>query len=322
MAEAATPAAAARPRTGALTWLRDRGVYAALAAVVLLNLVVTNNFASVGSITLQLIEVVPILLVALGLALVIGTEGIDLSVGSVMAIAAAVLPLYVGYGPVPALLITLGYGALVGLLNGSLVAFVGIQPIVATLGVLVGGRGLAQVIAGGQQVRLEDDTLLALGRERLGVVPVSVLIAAVIVTIVAWVTRRTTFGRHVVAIGGNRRASVFAGLPVRRTLVGVYVLSGVLAALAGVLATARLGASDTPNVGQLIELSGITAVVVGGTPLSGGRVRILGTVAGALLMQMLLATFIMNNLPYTYAQMIQAAIILGAVYLQTTRGSG
>jgi ribose transport system permease protein len=120
----------------------------------------------------------------------------------------------------------------------------------------------------------------------------------------------------VVAVGGNRRASRFSGLPVRRTLLGVYVLSAVLAALAGILATARLGASDTPNVGQLIELSGITAVVVGGTPLSGGRVRILGTVAGALLMQLLNATFIMNNLPYTYAQMIQAVIILVAIYAQ------
>jgi ribose transport system permease protein len=248
---------------------------------------------------------------------VIGTEGIDLSVGSVMAIAAGVLPLYLGYGAVPAILITLAVGALVGLLNGTLVALVGIQPIVATLGVLVGGRGLAQVIAGGQQQRISDDTIRALGSLRLaGVLPVSVLIAFSAVLVISWVTRRTTFGRHVVAVGGNRRASRFSGLPVRRTLLGVYVLSAVLAALAGILATARLGASDTPNVGQLIELSGITAVVVGGTPLSGGRVRILGTVAGALLMQLLNATFIMNNLPYTYAQMIQAVIILVAIYAQ------
>lgn len=321
MADAATAPTVRPQRTGVVDWLRDRGVYVALVAVVALNLVVTNNFGSVGSITLQLIEVVPILLISLGLALVIGTEGIDLSVGSVMAIAAGVLPLYVGYGGIPALLITLLFGGLVGLLNGTLVAVVGIQPIVATLGVLVGGRGLAQVIAGGQQVRLEDDLLLGLARDRIGVVPVSVILAFGVAAIIAFVTRRTTFGRRIVAIGGNRRASVFAGLPVKRTLVGVYVVSGLLAALAGVLATARLGASDTPNVGQLIELSGITAVVVGGTPLSGGKVRILGTVAGALLMQMLNATFIMNNLPYTFAQMIQAAIILVAVYAQSTRGS-
>lgn len=314
-------AAAPPTRLSVVEQLRDRGVYVALAVVVLLNLAVTNNFASVGSISLQFVEVVPILLVALGLALVIGTEGIDLSVGSAMAIAAGVLPLYVGYGPVVALVVTLVAGGLVGLLNGFLVAFVGIQPIVATLGTLVAARGLAQVLAGGQQQRLTDEALLALGQERLGVFPVSVLLAFTVAGVIALVMRRTIFGRYVVAIGGNRRASVFSGLPVRRTLVGVYVISALLAAFAGVLATARLGASDTPNLGQLIELSGITAVVVGGTPLSGGRVRILGTVAGALLMQMLNATFIQNNLPYTFAQMIQAAIILLAVYAQR-RGDG
>lgn len=303
-----------------IDWMRDRGVYVALAVVVLVNLVVTNNFVSVGNLTLQLIQVVPILLVSLGLALCIGTEGIDLSVGAVMSIAAAVLPLSLGLGAIPAVLIALIAGAAVGTFNGALIAFAGIQPIVATLGVLVGGRGLAQLLVGGRQRRITDDLVLGLARTRIaGEVPISVVIAGVAVLVVSWLTRRTTFGRYAVAIGGNRRACTYAGLPVRRTLMGVYLVSGVLAALAGVLATARLGASDTPNVGRLIELSGITAVVVGGTPLSGGRVRIMGTVAGALLIQFLNATFIMNNLPFTHAQMIQALIIVAAVYVQRTR---
>jgi len=137
---------------------------------------------------------------------------------------------------------------------------------------------------------------------------------------VGFLVRRTTFGQYVVAIGGNRSASFLSGHPVKRTLLAVYVISGVLAALAGVLATARLGAGDPSNVGVLIELSAITAVVVGGTPLSGGRVRILGTVFGALLMQLLSATFIMNNLPFTWAQVFTAGIILVAVYVQKGRG--
>jgi galactofuranose transport system permease protein len=123
----------------------------------------------------------------------------------------------------------------------------------------------------------------------------------------------------VVAIGGNRGASVLAGLPVRRTLVVVYVVSGLLAALAGILDTARLSAADPSFVGLLIELSAITAVVVGGTPLSGGRVRILGTLAGALLMQLISATLIKHDLPDSTARMIAAAIIVAAVYLQRTR---
>jgi len=120
-------------------------------------------------------------------------------------------------------------------------------------------------------------------------------------------------------VGGKRAASVVAGLPVRRTLIGVYVISGVLAALAGVLATARLTASDPSAIGNLIELSAITAVVVGGTPLTGGSVRVLGTVSGALLIQLIVSTLIRHDLPTSYAQIAQAAIILAAVYLQRKR---
>jgi ribose transport system permease protein len=300
-------------------WLGDRGVYVALALLVAFNLAFTANFATVGNLRLQLIQVVPVAIVALGMALVIGTEGIDLSVGATMAIAAALLPLYLGYGPWVAIPIALAAGGVVGLVNGGLVAFVGVQPIVATLGLLVAGRGIALVIAQGRLTELFDPTLAAIGTDRVAGIPITVLVAAAVAGLVGLVVRRTTFGRRVVAIGGNREASVLAGLPVRRTLVLVYVLSGLLAALAGILDTARLSAADPSFVGLLIELSAITAVVVGGTPLSGGRVRILGTLAGALLMQLISATLIKHDLPDSTARMIAAAIIVAAVYLQRTR---
>ena len=123
------------------------------------------------------------------------------------------------------------------------------------------------------------------------------------------------------AIGGNPEASVLAGVPVRRTLLAVYILSAALAALAGIIQTARLSASDPSFVGNLIELSAITAVVVGGTPLSGGRVRIVGTLAGAMLMQLISATLITHNLPDSATRMVQAAIILGAVFIQRQRSA-
>lgn len=302
-----------------LAWLGDRGVYVALALLVAFNLAFTANFATVGNLRLQLVQVVPVAIVAVGMALVIGTEGIDLSVGSTMAIAAALLPLYLGYGPWVAIPIALAAGGAVGLVNGGLVAFVGVQPIVATLGLLVAGRGIALVFAQGRLTELFDPTLQAIGTDRVAGIPITVLAAAVVAGLVGLLVRRTAFGRRVVAIGGNRGASVLAGLPVRRTLVTVYVLSGLLAALAGVLDTARLGAADPSFVGLLIELSAITAVVVGGTPLSGGRVRILGTLAGALLMQLITATLIKHDLPDSTARMIAAAIIVAAVYLQRTR---
>ena len=306
-------------RRDLLGWLGDRGVYVALALLVVFNLAFTANFATVGNLRLQLIQVVPVAIVALGMALVIGTEGIDLSVGSTMAIAAALLPLYLGYGPWVAIPIALLAGGVVGLVNGGLVAFVGVQPIVATLGLLVAGRGIALVFAQGRLTELFDPTLTAIGTDRVAGIPITVLVAGAVAGLVGLVVRRTTFGRRVVAIGGNRGASVLAGLPVRRTLLTVYVVCGLLAALAGILDTARLSAADPSFVGLLIELSAITAVVVGGTPLSGGRVRILGTLAGALLMQLISATLIKHDLPDSTARMIAAAIIVAAVYLQRTR---
>lgn len=311
----------ALPRRGSLaTGLQRWGVYVAIALLLLFDLAFTPDFVSVSNLRTQLVQVVPVLVVALGMALVIGTEGIDLSVGGVMAIAAAVLPLYIGYGFWPAAVVALVAGALVGLANGSLVAFVGVQPIVATLALMVAGRGIALLIANEQLVPVTDPTALALGRGSLfGVLPWSVLIAALLVVGVAVLVSRTTFGKQLVAIGGNRRASELAGLPVKRNLLVVYMLAATLAASAGVLSTARLGASVPSTLGNLIELSAITAVVVGGTPLSGGMVKIGGTVAGALLLQLLRATLIAHNISDWYSQIVQAVIIVVAVYLQRQR---
>ncbi|GFJ83065.1 ABC transporter permease [Phytohabitans houttuyneae] len=187
------------------------------------------------------------------------------------------------------------------------------QPIVATLALLVGIRGLANVLVP-QLTEFRNPTLITLGSRSVLGLPLVVIIAAALTAVVAFVVKRTIFGRQLVAVGGNRAAAKLSGLPVRRILVTVYVLSGLLAAVAGVLATARLQASDPTSLGLLMELSAITAVVVGGTPLTGGRVRVLGTVMGALLIQLLQATLIKHNLPQSWTQMVQAVIILAAVY--------
>lgn len=312
--------AAPTAQHGALLRLRDHGVYMALALLVVFNLAFTPHFATVANLRLQLVQVVPIAIVALGMALVVATEGIDLSVGSVMALAAAVIPLYLGYGPWPAMAMAIVVGALVGTLTGGLVAVFGIQPIIATLGVLVAGRAVALVLAEGRLVEIFDPTLQTLGSGSVLGIPITVLIVATLTALVIVAVRRSIFGRRLVAIGGNRTAAVLAGLPVRRTLFTVYILSGMLAALAGVVNTARLGASDPSFTGLLIELSAITAVVVGGTPLSGGRIRVVGTLAGAVLMQLIAATVIQHNLPDSLSRMIQAGIIVVAVYVQRDRG--
>jgi ribose/xylose/arabinose/galactoside ABC-type transport system permease subunit len=315
------PARRTIDRADVAAWVADHGVYLGLLALIAFNLLLTPRFAEIDNIRLQFVQVVPVAIIALGMALVIGTKGIDLSVGSVMAISSALLALYLGYGPLVAITIALLAGAAVGAINGVLVAYFGIQPIVATLALLVGGRGFALVLAQGRLTEVFDPFLGAIGSARFGGIPIVVLIVLAVALVVAVLVARTTFGRYVVAIGGNQDASFLAGVPVRRTLLSVYILSGALAALAGIIQTARLSASDPSFVGNLIELSAITAVVVGGTPLSGGRVRIVGTLAGAMLMQLIAATLITHNLPDSATRMIQAVIILGAVFIQRQRVS-
>jgi len=318
---AATMTSPGVDRARVARWLQEYGVYVAVVALLLFNVFFTTNFLTLGNFRTQLVQAAPVCIVALGMALVIGTEGVDLSVGAVMALAASLIPLYLGAGPIPAIAIGLVVGLAAGMFNGFLVAHLGIQPIVATLALLVGGRGLALVIANGQLVQLHDQDFLYLGTGDLAGIPISVWIAGLLAIVMALLVGRTTFGRRLVAIGGNRTASSLAGLPVKAVLVGVYAICGLLAAVAGVLATARLSASDPADIGMLMELSAITAVVVGGTALTGGRVRILGTVFGVILMQLVRATLIKHNLPDSTAQMVQAAIIVVAVYVARERST-
>ena len=296
-------------------WLRRYGVYVALGLLVAINLVITPNFLTVSNLRLQLVQVSPVLIVALGMAMVIGTGGIDLSVGAVIALSATLIPLYIGYGPLVAILVALAVGVATGALAGTVVARVGVQPIVATLALLVGLRGVAN-LAGDRIRPIRDPFLRGLGTGTLLGVPY-VVVAAVVATVVVWfVLGRTTTGRQLVAVGGNLRAAALAGLPVKRVLTSVYVASGLLAAVAGVLLAARLQAVNSASLGQLAELSAITAVVVGGTPLTGGQVRVLGTVAGALLLQLLSSTLIAQGQSDAVTQLVQAVIVVAAVYVQ------
>lgn len=306
-------------RDRALRFLQNYGVYLGVAVLLLLNIALTPHFLSAENFRTQAVQVAPVLIVALGMALAIGSEGVDLSVGSVMALSTSLLSLYLGYGIWIALIVAVIGGAAIGIANGSLIAFIGIQPIVATLALMVAGRGLALVLLP-QLKDVRDPNMASLGSGAILGIPYLVLIAAALALLVAFVVRRTTFGRQLLAIGDSRPAARLAGLPVRRVLILVYVCSGALAAIAGILATARLTASDPTSLGNLMELSAITAVVVGGTPLSGGRVRIGGTVAGAVLIQLLTATLIKHDLPPSWTQIAQAVVIILAVYAARERG--
>lgn len=306
-------------RARILAWLRDYGVYAAIVLLVAIATILSPSFLSAGNLRVQAFQLVPTLLVSLGMAMVIATEGVDLSVGAVIALAASLVPLYLGYNAYIAIAVCIVGGIVAGAISGSMVALAKVQPIVATLALMIGLRGLAVIFNGNQAKPVSDPTFDAIGLNSVAGVPIMLIVAVVAVLIVLFVMRRTTFGRQLVAVGDNRAASTLAGLPVRRVLLTVYIVSGVLAALAGVMLVGHGAEADPAKQGLNIELAAITAVVVGGTPLTGGRIRVLGTVAGAVFMQLLSATLIQHNVRDSFAQMAEAVIICLAVYAARDR---
>ncbi len=312
---------AAFDRRKAFSFLQDNGVYLALLLLVAYNVVFTRYWTQFSNIRLQFVAVAPVLILALGMALVIGTEGIDLSVGATMAVAASVIGQSFDRGlsaPVVILLVLLS-GAIVGSVSGSLVAHFEVQPIVATLALLVAGRGIA-ALAQAHTLSITDETLLTLGTGEFLGIQAPFWDALVPLLLVAFIVRKTLFGRRIVAIGDNVRASYLSGIPVRRTLVLVYIVSGLLASWAGLVQAARTGTNNPTDIGVGYELFAITAVVVGGTPLSGGRVRIFGTVAGALVMQLISSTLISHGIRDSITRISTGVIIVLAVYVQQKRG--
>jgi simple sugar transport system permease protein/ribose transport system permease protein len=304
-------------RAGLADYAPTYGALAALVLLFLINAVATRNFLDVNNFRNILLQVTPTVLVAVGMTYVIATGGIDLSVGSIMAIASAVAAVSLGHGVAFALLLALAVALAAGALNGAIITGFRIQPIIVTLASLITVRGVAQVVSnGGQLIPFENARFAWLGQGQLGPVPVQVALMAIVVAAAIFFMRATSFGRYVAAVGGNEAAARLAGVRVHRTKIAVYALSGLLAGLAGLIETARLSASDAQKVGLNIELDAIAAVVVGGTPLTGGRATVVGTVVGALIMQLITTSFNMNGISFAWSLVIKAAIIIVAVYIQ------
>jgi simple sugar transport system permease protein/ribose transport system permease protein len=321
-AGSATDGATSRRGARRLRWTTRAQRYGALAALLVLfayNAIATPFFLTQQSLLFVLLrQSAPIAIVAVGMAIVIGTGGIDLSVGSVMAIAGQVgASLVLHDHPfLLAIVAALLVSAMCGVFNGTLVARFGVQPIIATLILFIAGRGIAQLITGGklQALAHPDFQWIGLGRP-LGI-PAQVIIA-VVVAVVAWlVMRLTLFGRYVLSVGGNETASRLSGVPAARVKLLAYVTSAVLAGLVGLIAVSANSASDANNVGVGMELDAIAAVAVAGTPLTGGKVTIWGAVVGAVMLKLLQNTLIAHGIPKEVAQMIEGAVIIAALWLQ------
>jgi simple sugar transport system permease protein/ribose transport system permease protein len=306
----------------------------ALAALLVYNIVFTPNFLSLGTFNANLTQVATIVIVAVGMTFVIATGGIDLSVGSLMAIAGVMAPLFLlegeqfgapAIGLALAIVVPLLATTLAGAFNGTLVTVVGLQPIIATLVLYLAGRGIAQVIVNGElrEFRNLGSPLIPsfefIGLGQVFGVRFQIIVMVVVVIVAAWVLRATTFGRYVLATGGNQAAARLAGVPVNQVKMAVYCISGFLAGIAGLIVVAINRSSDPHRVGEYMELDAIAAVAVGGTPLTGGRATIIGTFIGALIIQLLRFTLIAHNVPDGITRMVIAAAIVAAVLAQRQR---
>jgi ribose transport system permease protein len=298
------------------------GTLGALLLLLLFNFAFTPNFATWQTLNVNLTQVATIVIVAVGMTLVIATGGIDLSVGALMAIAGALAPMiFMGKivqidGITLAVALSIVVATLFGAFNGWLIASFGIQPIVATLVLFIAGRGIAQVMTNGNLQSFKVPEFQWIGLGRLFGIPVQVIVMLALVAAAAFVLRRAVFGRQILAIGGNEKAAVLSGVPVSRVKVAVYAISGFCAGIAGLVVIAINSASDANLVGLGMELDAIAAVAVGGTLLTGGRATVVGTLIGALTIQLVRYTLLANGVPDAAALVVKAAIIVLAVWLQ------
>jgi ribose transport system permease protein len=245
------------------------------------NFAETTNFSNVAR------QVAVLALIATAQTVVILTAGIDLSVGSVVALASVLTAMGLRDGnPAVGIAAALGAGLLVGLINGIIIGYTSVTPFIVTLGMLSIVSGTALSITNGNPIfELPDSWFFGLGIGFLGPVPMPVVIAVVIFVLIWFLLYRTKIGTYVYAVGGNENAARLAGIPVARVKLSVYMLSGLCAAVGGVILTARVR-SGQPLLGQGMELDVIAAVIIGGTSLFGGRGRLISTIYGVLLVGM------------------------------------
>lgn len=285
----------------------------------------TDNLLNISN------QIAVIAIVAIGVTLVIITAGIDLSVGSLIALAAVVCTLMIRtfagaematpIGMVTSALVAILVCALLGLLSGMSVTWIGIPPFIATLSMMLVASGLAYLIARGLSIYQVPDSFVWLGRGSTLGLPNAVLLMLLLYGGAHFIMRHTVLGRYLYAVGGNAEAARLAGVPVRRVLLFAYTLSGALAGLGGVVMASQLK-SGSPTYGQMYELYVIAAVVVGGTSLSGGEGRVLGTLIGAFIIAVIQNGMNLTGVESYTQKVVLGGVILGAVMLDKLKQRG
>lgn len=306
-----------------------------LLLLFLFNLFFTPNFFKIeikqGHLYGNIIDIIknaaPIMLLAIGLTLVIATKGIDISVGSVVAISAGFVAMMIGGAldgvprfPFPiAIISALVVASAAGMWNGMLVSRIGMQPIIATLILLVAGRGIAMITTDAQIIWLYAKPFALLGQGYFLGLPFSIYIVALLLIITGMATRWTALGLFIESVGINPTAARFAGINAKNILLGVYTFSGLCAGIAGLVVCSTVMSADGNNAGQGYEMNAILAVVLGGTSLSGGRFFLIGSIIGALIVQTLTTTIYAFGVPPEIAQIVIALVVLAASLLQSPK---
>jgi simple sugar transport system permease protein len=322
-----------------MTWLKSltqRKIFwplVALAVLMCFNLLFTPNFFRIeikdGHLYGNVIDIIknaaPFMLLALGMTLVIATKGIDISVGSIVAISAGVSAMLLGgdLGGVPkypiwfAMAMAVLVSTIAGMWNGILVSRIGMQPIIATLILSVAGRGIAMVTTNAMIVWLYIKPFAIWGQGYLFGLPVSIYVVAGMFILAGLITRRTAIGLFIEAVGINPTAARFAGINARNILFWVYAFSGLCAGISGLIVCSTVMSADGNNAGLGYELSAILAVVLGGTSLNGGKFYLMGSVVGALIVQTLTTTIYAFNVPPEIAKVVIALVVLIVSLLQS-----
>jgi len=324
-----------RERTSPSGWRALTGHRATWPLLALVTLLVVDGFVAPGFYDIRIVEgrlfgslidilyrAVPPALIALGMAVVIGSKGIDLSVGSIVAVVGAVIAWRIKAGdPHLVILFTaLAVGLLCGAWNGFLVAVLDIQPIIATLILMVAGRGIGlmiNLIYGGTDPSFESALLQGLSVGSIGLIPTRLYLFAGIFVVLWLLIRRTAMGLFIESVGGNPAAAQLAGINSKLIKFSAYLISGFCTAWAGIILTADVHTSDPVSVALFSELDAILAVVIGGGSLMGGRIYLGMTLLGALIIQTLVTSILMSGLPPEYNLLVKAIVVLFVLLLQS-----
>lgn len=301
---------------------RRYGIVAVLIVLCIVLSFANQYFLTLGNIADILRQTSINGILAVGMTYVVLTAGIDLSVGSTLALAGIIsASLVTGahpHGAAFGLVAGLAVGAAIGAINGLLVARLSIPPFVATLGMLSAARGLTYIYNDGMPVTDLPDGYLTIGTGAIAGIPVPIIVFALVVVLFWFVLRYTTYGRYVYAVGGNVKSAKTSGISTGKIIFSVYVIGGLLAGLAGIILAART-TSALPQAGMSYELDAIAAVVIGGTSLSGGTGSLGGTVVGALLIGVINNGLNLLGVSSYYQQVVKGVIIVGAVLLDASR---